>query len=157
MRLNDLLIGLVLLVLAAVVAAGAWSLPNPAQQPLGPSAFPLILAGLLALCAVILAINGARAVPRGPWLVREDWTRRPAAMLRLLLVPGAVVFYMALAETLGFLPTAAVILVTLFIAGGVTLARASALALVTALVVHTVFYLGLSVQLPWGLLAPIRW
>jgi putative tricarboxylic transport membrane protein len=78
-------------------------------------------------------------------------------MLRLLLVPAAVIFYMALAETLGFLPTAAVILVTLFIAGGVTLIRATALALITALVVHTVFYLGLSVQLPWGLLAPIRW
>jgi putative tricarboxylic transport membrane protein len=157
MRLNDLLIGLLLLALAAGVAAGAWSLPNPAQQPLGPSAFPLILAGLLALCSVILAVNGARTVPRGPWLLREDWTRRPAAMLRLLLVPAAVIFYMALAETLGFLPTAAVILVTLFIAGGVTLIRATALALITALVVHTVFYLGLSVQLPWGLLAPIRW
>jgi putative tricarboxylic transport membrane protein len=157
MRLNDRLIGLVLLVLAAVVAAGAWSLPNPAQQPLGPSAFPLILAGLLALCSVILAVNGARTVPWGPWLARDDWTRRPAAMLRLLLVPAAVVFYMALAETLGFLPTAAVILVTLFVAGGVTLARATALALVTVLVVHTVFYLGLSVQLPWGLLEPIRW
>jgi putative tricarboxylic transport membrane protein len=157
MRLNDLLIGLLLLALSALVAAAAWSLPNPAQQPLGPSAFPLILAGLLALCAVILSVNGARAVPRGSWLVREDWTRRPAALLRLLLVPGAVVFYMALADMLGFLITAAVILVTLFVAGGVSLARAVALAVVTTLVVHTVFYLGLSVQLPWGMLEPIRW
>lgn len=157
MRFNDLLIGLILLVLAGVVAAAAWSLPNPAQQPLGPSAFPLILAGLLALCAVILAANGARAVPRGPWLAREGWTYRPAAVLRLLLVPAAVLLYIAFSNQLGFLLTAMAILIALFVAGRVSLLRAVALAIVTALVVHTVFYLGLSVQLPWGLLEPIRW
>ena len=98
MKVNELVAGLFFLVVAGLYAAGAWSLPNPSQQPLGPSAFPLILAGLLALCAALLAWQGARASERGP-----------------------------------------------------------ALALAAALVMHSIFYLGLGVQLPWGPLEPVRW
>lgn len=157
MKVNELVAGLFFLVVAGLYAAGAWSLPNPSQQPLGPSAFPLILAGLLTLCAVLLAWQGARASERGPALALADWTRNPAALARLLLVPGAVLFYVLASEALGFLITAAVILATLFLAGGVRPRLALPLALAAALVMHSIFYLGLGVQLPWGPLEPVRW
>jgi len=157
MKFNDVFAGLTLLVVSALVASASWNLPNPAQQPLGPSAFPLILAGFLALCAVILATTGSRAVERGPLLTRADWARSPAPVLRLLLVPVVVVFYIAFAETLGFLIVAPFVLLALFLAGGVRPALAIPLALIAALVMHSIFYLGLGVQLPWGLLEPIRW
>ena len=157
MKFNDVFAGLALLVLSALVASAAWNLPNPAQQPLGPSAFPLILAGLLALCAVILATTGSRVVERGPLFARADWARSAAPVLRLLLVPVAVIFYIAFAETLGFLIVAPLVLLALFLAGGVKPALAIALALASALAMHAIFYLGLGVQLPWGLLEPIRW
>ncbi|WP_332686424.1 tripartite tricarboxylate transporter TctB family protein [Bosea sp. (in: a-proteobacteria)] len=157
MKFNDLFGGLVFLTLSAFVAAASWNLPNPSEQPLGPSAFPLILSGLLALCAAILAVNGARVVERGPLLARADWARNGGALLRLLLVPGAVIFYIYGAEPLGFLLTAASILAVLFLVGGVRLWHALALAVAAAFVMHSLFYLGLGVQLPWGPLEPFRW
>jgi putative tricarboxylic transport membrane protein len=157
MKFNDLFAGLIGLAFAAFVATASWSLPNPSEQPLGPSAFPLILAGLLALCAAILAVNGARATERGPLVTRADWARNGGAVLRLLLVPAAVVFYIVFAEALGFLIAAPLILVVLFLAGGVRPLQAVGLALAAAFVIHSIFYLGLGVQLPWGPLEPIRW
>lgn len=157
MKFNDVFAGLALLVVSALVASASWNLPNPAQQPLGPSAFPLILAGFLALCAVILATTGSRALERGPLFTRAGWARSPAPVLRLLLVPVVVVFYIAFAETLGFLIVAPFVLLALFLAGGVRPALAIPLALMAAMVMHAIFYLGLGVQLPWGLLEPIRW
>lgn len=157
MKFNDVFAGLALLAVSALVASASWNLPNPAQQPLGPSAFPLILSGLLALCAVILATTGSRAVDRGPLFTRANWARTPAPVLRLLLVPIAIIFYIAFAETLGFLIVSPLILLALFLAGGVRPALAIPLALLAALVMHAIFYLGLGVQLPWGLLEPIRW
>jgi putative tricarboxylic transport membrane protein len=156
MTFNDLFAGLSFLVLAAAVAFAAYGLPNPSEQPLGPSAFPMILAGLLAVCAVLLAISGARAASC-PLIGRADWSRNRGAVLRLMLVPLVVVFYMLAAEPLGFLLTAPVVLAVLFLAGGVKLPQAVALALVVTLAIHSLFYLGLGVQLPWGPLAPIRW
>lgn len=157
MKFNYLFGGLVFLALAGLVAFASWTLPNPSQQPLGPSAFPLILSGLLALCAAILAVNGARATESGPLIGLADWARSGGAILRLLLVPAAVIFYMVFAETLGFLICAMLILVVLFLAGGTKPLPAIALSLATALVIHSIFYLGLGVQLPWGPLEPFRW
>lgn len=157
MKFNDIFAGLSFLVLGAVVAFASYGLPNPSEQPLGPSAFPMILSGLLALCAMLLAFNGVRAASRGPLISRADWAHDRGAVLRLLLVPLVVVFYILCAEPLGFLLTAALILAALFLAGGVEPPQAAALALVAVLAVHSLFYLGLGVQLPWGPLAPIRW
>ena len=153
MKFNDLFGGLVFLALAGLVAFASWNLPNPSQQPLGPSAFPLILSGLLALCAALLAINGARA----PLVGLADWARSGGALARLLLVPAAVIFYMLFAEALGFLICAPLILVVLFLAGGTKPLLAIALSLAAALVIHSIFYLALGVQLPWGPLEPFRW
>ena len=157
MKFNDLFAGLVVLALSGLVAAASWNLPNPSEQPLGPSAFPLILAGLLGLCALILAVNGAHATDAGPLVGLADWTRNRGAVLRLLLVPAAVIFYMLFAETLGFLICATAILVVLFLVGGTRSLHAVAMALAAALVIHSIFYLGLGVQLPWGPLEPLRW
>lgn len=157
MKFNNLFGGLVFLALSGLVAIASWNLPNPSQQPLGPSAFPLILSGLLALCAAILAITGARATQTGPLIGLADWARSGSALARLLLVPAAVIFYMLLAETLGFLICAPLVLIVLFLAGGTRPGHAVGLSLVAALAIHSIFYLGLGVQLPWGPLEPLRW
>jgi len=157
MKFNDLFGGLVFLALSGLVAFASWNLPNPSQQPLGPSAFPLILSGLLALCATILAINGARVAQGGPLIGLADWARNGRAVAALVLVPAAVIFYMLFAETLGFLICATLILVVLFLAGGTRPLQAIWLSLAAALVIHSIFYLALSVQLPWGPLEPLRW
>jgi len=157
MKINDVLAGALFLALAASLALEAWTLPNPSAQPLGPGAFPLLLAALLGLSAVILLIGSLRAPSRGPLVSLAAWTRSPPHLGRFLLVPLAGAFYVLFAETLGFLPAAFAILLALFLSLRLPALRAAALSAAAALMVHTIFYLGLGVQLPWGLLEPIRW
>ena len=58
---SGIVAGLIFLVVAGLFAAGAWNLPNPSQQPLGPSAFPLILAGFV-ISLVLRAAQGSATV-----------------------------------------------------------------------------------------------
>jgi len=68
-----------------------------------------------------------------------------------------VMFYIVAAEVLGFLPTAAIILMVLFLVLRVRPVLALVIALVAALLVHTAFYKLLKVPLPWGLLTGVAW
>jgi putative tricarboxylic transport membrane protein len=156
-KINDIFAGILLLALAIALAAGAWGLPNPAGQPFGPAAFPHLLALLLGLSSVILLVTGIRDESRGPLMALAGWTRRRPQVVRFLLVPAAVIFYILFADELGFLVAAVIILSALFLAGNIPATQSLALAVGAALLVHTVFYLGLSVQLPWGLLDSVRW
>jgi putative tricarboxylic transport membrane protein len=79
------------------------------------------------------------------------------SVIRFLLVPASVLFYIYFVTSLSFLPTATLILLVLLLSLGVSPGIALANAVVIPLIVHTAFYIGLGVQLPWGLLAPIRW
>ena len=93
----------------------------------------------------------------GPLIAFAAWTRNRISVVRFLSVPVAVAGYVFLVEILGFLPIAMLVLLLLFALSHVPLRRAAPLALCMALVAHTVFYLGLGVQLPGGLLTPIAW
>jgi putative tricarboxylic transport membrane protein len=157
MKINDILAGVLFLALAIGLAAGAWGLPNPSAQPFGPGAFPILISVLLGICSVFLLASSIRDAHRGPLVALADWTRSGPHMLRFLLVPAVVAFYVLFVDILGFLIAAFLILLVLFRAGGVATARSTVLAAGIALLVHTVFYVGLKVQLPWGLLEPIRW
>jgi len=67
------------------------------------------------------------------------------------------VFYIEAANWLGFLPTAVVILLALFLVLRVPPRRAVLIAVVATLVIHFAFYKLLRVPLPWGLLTPFAW
>jgi putative tricarboxylic transport membrane protein len=157
MKINDVTGGALFLILAVALGLGAWNLPNPGEQIFGPSTFPLVIATLLALCSVLLLAGGLRSVGHAPLFAWSDWVRHPSLVARFLLVPAAVFAYVTLVELLGFLPTAAAILFVLFLSGHVQVVRAAFLSICLALLVHTIFYVGLSVQLPWGIMDPVRW
>jgi putative tricarboxylic transport membrane protein len=70
---------------------------------------------------------------------------------------GAVIFYIAFANSLGFLPTSFLMLLALFKALGVSWRRNLIVALVATFVVHFAFYKLLRVPLPWGVLTPWAW
>ena len=109
----------------------------------------------LACAAGGLCVAGVRQ--RQPIGALGPWMREPRAVLRVALVPLGVALFVLLAEPVGFLPCAVVLLAALQIADEVPVLPALATALVVALAVHSAFYLGLDVQLPWGLLEPVRW
>jgi putative tricarboxylic transport membrane protein len=157
MKVSDLAAGFLVLALAAGLWWNARGLPNPGGQVFGPAAFPSLVAALLAISAAPLLVSGFRLRRREPVVALEPWARDPRNAVRFLLVPACILFFVFAVEPLGFLPTALLILLTLLLAGGVSAGRAIAIALPAVLVVHSVFYLGLGVQLPWGVLQPIAW
>ena len=61
-------------------------------------------------------------------------------------------FYIVAANTLGFIITATLILLALFLKLGVKPKVAFPVAIVTVFVIHLIFYKMLRVSLPWGVL-----
>jgi tripartite-type tricarboxylate transporter receptor subunit TctC len=109
----------------------------------GPMFFPALLAGLLAVNLVALALTRRRQ--RGE---AEPFTR--AGLLRCGAVIGFVVLYVLLAEWMGFLVTAGVLLLGLMLALGARVVTAVAVTLVLVPAAYELFAVALRVPLPWG-------
>ena len=78
-------------------------------------------------------------------------------MFSFLLIPLSLVFYIGVSEPLGFLPTAFVLLLALFLTFRTRVMVALPVAMASALLIHTIFYKLLKVPLPWGILTPLAW
>jgi putative tricarboxylic transport membrane protein len=157
MKVNDAVFGLALAALGGAVLIGVQGFPKIPGQSVGPALFPGLIAAGLCVCGVLLVLRGIRERARAPWVVWDDWVRSPRHVLALAVLLGSIVFYIAVAGWLGFLPTAAIILVSMFSVLRVPPARALLLAVVATLVIHFAFYKLLRVPLPWGLLTPYAW
>jgi putative tricarboxylic transport membrane protein len=157
MKLNDAVFGVVLLALGGIVLFAIQGFPTIPGQPVGPALFPGMIATGLCIAGVLLVLRGVRRHERQPWLVWDDWVRSPRHVAALLVLLGSVVFYIAASDWLGFLPTAALILMAMFLVLRVPPGRAVLLAVVATFVIHFAFYRLLRVPLPWGLLTPYGW
>jgi len=157
LKLNDVLVGALLLVLALAILLHIRTFPNIPGQNIGPAAFPGLLATLLAGCAVALLARGWRARHAGPWIVRAPWTRSPPQVIHVALTIAGLAFCAGFFEQLGFIVCGVLLLGVLFASLGVRLAAVLPLALGIALVIHTLFYKLLRVPLPWGLLERVAW
>jgi putative tricarboxylic transport membrane protein len=132
MQLTDRVTGGALAVLGAAAAYGGSLLPAVPGQDVGPAAFPMLIGGGLVLCGALIALGigrgfeapdaGAEGVPR-------------FAGLRALLPPALLVFYVAAADRLGFLPTAAAMVLAAALAFGARWRLALPLAVAAPLLV----------------------
>lgn len=150
MKLSDTAWGVLLLALALGVLWSIQGFPRIPGQNIGPAAFPGLLASILAVCAVLLIVRGARQ--HEPHLSLGAWLRSPHHVGNFLLTIGVLLFYILAADTLGFLVCAVAILMALFWKLGVKLPLALAVAVMAALTIHLIFYKLLRVTLPWGVL-----
>lgn len=150
MRLNDSLLGTLLLGFAVWVWWLTTFFPAFPGQDYGPNLFPRILAAGIALCATLLVVRGLRA--RGRLVALEAWTRDPARLLSFLLLPGAVLFYILLSDGLGFIPTAFAILLILFLWFRTRVVVALPVAAGMTLLVHWFFAGLMRVPLPRGVM-----
>ena len=157
MKLNDAIFGLVLLALGGIVLFAIQGFPKIPGQSVGPALFPGMIATGLCIAGALLVLRGVRERARQPWLVWDDWVRSPRHIVALVVLLGSVVFYIAASNWLGFLPTAALILMALFSVLRVPPGRAALLAVVATLAIHFAFYKLLRVPLPWGVLTPYAW
>lgn len=152
MKLNDAVIGAILVVLGLAVIVHVQGFPRIPGQAVGPGLFPGLIAAGLAVCGALLIASGVRHRAAQPWFVAGDWARSTRAIVSVATVVVAVVAYIALADLAGFLIVAPIVLVGLFVVFGVRPFAAAVLAVVVALAIWTVFYKLLRVPLPWGVL-----
>ena len=159
MKIHDILSGLLLLALALAIGVNIQGFPTIPGQNIGPAAFPGLLAFLLAVCAVLLIVKGWRAQSRQPepWFTPGPWLKSSLHMRNFFITLGCLLFYILASEALGFLICAVLILMAMFGALGVRRSWIIPLALGITLVIHTIFYKGLRVPLPWGILLPVQW
>jgi len=110
----------------------------------GPMLFPAILGGLLVLSFTGLLVTGGFRRAEGPTSIGRD------GLVRIVLVIGWVVLYLALAEWVGFILTAAALLFALMWRLGARLSVAAVVTVVLVPAAYQLFAVCLRVPLPWG-------
>jgi putative tricarboxylic transport membrane protein len=157
MRLHDSILAALLLLLALAIGVDASTFPRMPGQPLGPGFFPTLVAAGIALGALVV-LGAAIARRAGPPLLELDpWVRSSRRLLDVLLLAGGVLFYILLSEQLGYLITAPLALLMFLTATHVRPLVAVPVAALVPLLIHYIFYTGLRVPLPWGLLTDFAW
>jgi putative tricarboxylic transport membrane protein len=140
----DRILGAVCVVAGAGMAWAAHDYAAPiSYEPVGPRAFPLLLAGLMALAGAWLV---ARPGPSGFGLSREHF--KPIA-----LAVVAVFAYAALFETLGFPIATALMALPVGMAFGGSWKQSLAGGAAMGLLLYLMFDKLLDVVLPTGLLS----
>jgi len=155
MRVHDSLIGGVLLVLALAVLWHVQGFPPTPGQDYGSNAFPELAAAGLAVASAVLTWQGLRSGQ--PLLQIAQGLRSPRHLLAFAVVIASTVFYILLADKLGFIVCSMVVLVALQWACGVRLGMALLVGVIATLAIHAAFYKLLKVPLPWGVLERWAW
>ena len=157
MKFNDALSGSALLALALAILVNISTYPTIPGQNVGPAVFPGLLAALLAVCALLLIRKGLSDAKQEAWIAVGDWMKSAHHLRNFFITVGSLVFYIFASELLGFLLCGTAILAVMFWALSVRRTLILPLALLITVVIHTVFYKGLRVPLPWGVLQAIQW
>ena len=157
MKFNDAVSGAALLALAIAILVNISSYPLIPGQSVGPAVFPGLLALLLIICSLLLIRKGIASSKEEAWLTFGDWMKSGYHLRNFLITVGSLVFYIFASEPLGFLLCGTAILAVMFWALAVRRALVLPLAVLITLVIHTVFYKGLRVPLPWGVLQALQW
>ena len=153
MKLDDAITGAIFLALSLAVLWDIQGYPKIPGQNVGPNAFPGLIAAILAGCSIALIVRGlrARSASDRPWLQFQPWTRSPRHLLLFVLTAAVLVLYVLFADTLGFLVCGIVLLAALMLSLRVRPQAAIAVAVVATFAIHVIFYKGLRVPLPWGI------
>jgi putative tricarboxylic transport membrane protein len=157
MRINDVLSGILIGTFGAAIYLHAQSFPPMPGQDVGPKMFPQLIAAGLMICAAMLVVKGLKTLKTQSWITVPGWMGQGRITLGFVLIPLVLAFYVAVSERLGFLPTAVVLLMALFLVFEVKLRTAILIALLGSLGIHTLFYKLLKVPLPWGILESFSW
>lgn len=157
MKFNDAVSGAALLALALAIFINVITFPNIPGQSVGPGIFPGLLAVLLAICAVLLIRKGLASARKEAWVAMGEWMRSLYHVRNFFITIACLVFYIFASEPLGFLLCSVLILCAMFWALWVRRALILPLAVLITIVIHTVFYKGLRVPLPWGVLQFLQW
>lgn len=157
MKVNDAIIGSILMLLAAVVLAYTRTFPSVPGQEYGPGLFPGLIAVGLFFAGVSLTAKGIRERASVPWVTFAEWVRSPHLAGSFILGIVGVVFYILAVPTVGFVLTSAILLGVLMIWLRGRPISSLSIAIVVAVGTYLVFHQILRVPLAKGLLLPLGW
>jgi putative tricarboxylic transport membrane protein len=152
MKINDAIFGAVLLLLGIAVVVHVQAFPKIPGQQVGPALFPGLVAAGLAVCGALLIVSGVRRRVEEPWYETADWMRSGRHFVSFVAIVGGLVAYVLLADAVGFLIVAPILLWIWFTVLGVRRLTAVVVAIGATLVIWYAFYKLLRVPLPWGVL-----
>ena len=157
MRFNSVIPGGFLILFALAEIAYASTFPRLYGQNYGPDLFPILIGVGMLACGIILIFQGVAQRAQVPMMDIGDWAqdRRNVANVAILL--GAIVFYIVVSDSLGFIPSSLLIMTTLLRRFGSSWRVSLLIATITTLTIHTLFAKLLLVPLPWGILLPVAW
>ena len=165
MRLSNRVTGLFLVALGGVAAYAGSRLPPVPGQQIGPNVFPLVIGLGLAACGAMIAVGVGQRFEdeaEAELAAHTDHSAdeaRPRGFLwnlRVLIPPGLLLGYVFFVDLIGFIPTAAALVLIASLALGAAWRLAVPLAAVAPVMVHLIFYKLLRVPLPDGYL-PMPW
>jgi len=151
-KLNDAVWGALLLLLSAALLVHVQSFPKIPGQNVGPGIFPGLVASILIACSVALIVTSLRSRSHVAWFQFLPWVRSPRHAGAFVAIVASTIAYIALADTIGFLIIAPLMLFVMFIAFGVRTITSVVVAIAGTLLIWYAFYKLLRVPLPWGVL-----
>src|SRR5262245_17769793 len=140
MKISDAIFGAVLLLLGVVIVVHVQAFPKIPGQQVGPALFPGLIATALAVCGALLIVSGVRKRATEPWYETAEWLRSGRHLLAFVAIVGGVAAYVLLANAIGFLIVAPILLWIWFTVLGVRWMPAFVVAIGSTFVIWYSFY-----------------
>jgi putative tricarboxylic transport membrane protein len=157
MKFSDSLVGTALIAFAGAILWNARGFPSMPGDQVGPALFPQLIAAGLAICGAIFIVQAARRRAGTPWIELPDWIRAPRQVAGFVVVTFGLLAYCLVVDTLGFFVCAPLLLGALLVVLRVRAWTVPVIAIGVSVLIHFIFYKGLGVPLPWGLLQSWAW
>jgi putative tricarboxylic transport membrane protein len=148
MKANTLLLGLIMLLVGAAVFASSWSFSPLPDQSYGSDTMPRAV-GIFGLgIGAALVLQALAAGERVPRAIPADWAGDPRRVAGMTCAILGVVAYILLADVVGFVSIAVVLLLALMLLRRTRPVVAVIVAVLAALAVQQIFGRLLLVPLP---------
>lgn len=154
MRLNDLTLGLVVLLGAFAIFLSSLQFSPIPGQAYGAETMPSVIALLAAGTGFFMIGKALAAGERVPRIVAAPWTRSRRSIFGFFLTIALVITYILFSRALGFLPIAFVVTAALMLALGVHPVKALLVSVIAVVVIQFAFGRLLLVPLPRSSLFP---
>jgi putative tricarboxylic transport membrane protein len=151
MKISDTVVGAGFVAAGALIFSGTLGYPTLEAGHPGPSLFPRLLAGLMAIFGGLLSFQGLRARDETDEVAWLRLHKNPAFINALVVLAG-VLAYIFLVEHLGFLIMGALVIFTVMWRLQVRPLKAAVVAIIFNALVHLLFAKVLRVPLPLGIL-----
>lgn len=144
--LNDRVLGVSALLFAALITAFGYDLEPPfSYEPVGPKAFPLLIALIIALCGLRLVLKGGGQVEANP----------PGANSRIFAMVAYLAAYAFLFQWVGFIIATALMVAFVGRLFQATWPQAALGGIAMSVGLFFLFDRGLDVVLPMGILGDL--